>query len=163
MTRILVLAAVAVAAVVTVAAVALVGYVGSSSTSATRSVTVTGTLATSDGAVATSNVELAAECCGAHRRHAHGARAHHRRALKFDTTTLSAKAGTVHIGMKNPSSTSVKHGIAVEGNGVDTVGEIVRPGWTSILTVRVTAGKYTFYCPVPGHRRAGMQGTLTVT
>jgi uncharacterized cupredoxin-like copper-binding protein len=162
MTRILVLAAaVAVTAVVTVAAVALVGYAGSSSTSA--SVTVTVTLPTSDVAVGASNVELAAECCGAHRRHARGARAHHRRALKFDTKTLSAKAGTVHIGMKNPSSSSVKHGIAVEGNGVDTVGEIVGPGWTSILTVRVTAGKYTFYCPVPGHRRAGMQGTLTVT
>ena len=23
-------------------------------------------------------------------------------------------------------------------------------------------GKYTFYCDIPGHRAAGMQGTLTV-
>ena len=25
------------------------------------------------------------------------------------------------------------------------------------------AGAYTFYCAVPGHRQAGMQGTINVT
>ena len=27
----------------------------------------------------------------------------------------------------------------------------------------LAAGKYVFYCTVPGHREAGMQGNLTVT
>jgi plastocyanin len=31
------------------------------------------------------------------------------------------------------------------------------------FSVTLTAGKYTYYCSVPGHRQAGMQGTLTVT
>jgi uncharacterized cupredoxin-like copper-binding protein len=38
----------------------------------------------------------------------------------------------------------------------------VNPGKTSTMTLTLKAGKYTFYCPVPGHRQLGMKGTLTV-
>ena len=82
-------------------------------------------------------------------------------ALKFNTKTLSAKAGTVTIAMHNPAP--LQHGIADEGNGVDKDGKIVGQGGTSVLALQLKAGTYTFYCPVPGHRQAGMQGTLTVT
>jgi uncharacterized cupredoxin-like copper-binding protein len=30
------------------------------------------------------------------------------------------------------------------------------------VTVDLKAGKYEFYCPVDGHKQAGMKGTLTV-
>jgi uncharacterized cupredoxin-like copper-binding protein len=125
---------------VAVAAVALAGC-GSSSSTTTKSATKSVTLSTS-GAHA---VKLSADPS----------------ALKFNTTTLSAKAGTVTITMNNPAP--LEHGIAVEGNGVDKDGKIVGQGGTSVLAVQLKAGKYTFFCPVPGHRQAGMQGTLTVT
>ena len=82
--------------------------------------------------------------------------------MAFDTTTLTAKAGTVTISMKNPSTTGMAHGIAVQGNGVDKDGPTVQPGEMSTVTVTLKPGTYTYYCPVAGHEAAGMKGTLTV-
>jgi plastocyanin len=82
-------------------------------------------------------------------------------ALKFDTSTLKAKAGTVTLQMSNPSG--IPHAIAVEGNGVDKDGKTVGNGGTSTVTVKLKPGKYEFYCPVDSHKQAGMKGTLTVS
>ena len=63
--------------------------------------------------------------------------------------------------MDNPSS--VPHAIAVEGNGVDQAGETVEKDGVSKVTVDLKPGTYTFYCPVDGHKAAGMEGKLTVS
>lgn len=83
--------------------------------------------------------------------------------LKFDKSTLTAKAGKVTIVMDNPSSSGLPHAIGVEGNGVDKDGATASPGSTSTVTVTLKPGTYDFYCPVDGHRAAGMQGKLTVS
>ena len=136
------------------AALAIAGCGGSSNSSSSSSsaaspppATTTPTTASSGGSSggASSNVQVAADPGGA---------------LKFDKSALSAKAGNVTITMSNPSS--VPHGIGVTGNGVDKDGQVVNQGAKSTITVSLKPGKYTFYCPVPGHRQAGMQGTLTV-
>jgi uncharacterized cupredoxin-like copper-binding protein len=80
--------------------------------------------------------------------------------LKFDKSSLTGKAGKVTFAMDNPSS--VPHAIAVEGNGVDQKANTVQQGGVSKLTVDLKPGKYVFYCPVDGHKDAGMKGTLTV-
>ncbi|GAC1316135.1 MAG: hypothetical protein NVSMB25_01260 [Thermoleophilaceae bacterium] len=80
--------------------------------------------------------------------------------LKFDKQQASATAGAVTIKFQNPSA--VDHGVSIEGNGVDREGKVVGKGASTTLTLNLKAGTYTFYCPVPGHRQAGMQGTLTV-
>jgi uncharacterized cupredoxin-like copper-binding protein len=83
--------------------------------------------------------------------------------LSFDRKTLSAKAGTVTISMANPSGDSQPHGVAITGaGGVAKSGQVVQPGGTSTVSLKLRPGRYTFYCPVPGHRQAGMEGTLTV-
>lgn len=84
-------------------------------------------------------------------------------ALKFAPAKLTAKAGAVTINMVNPSSTGAPHGVAVEGNGVDKDSKIIQPGEKTSLTVTLKPGTYSFYCPVPGHKQAGMIGVLTVT
>jgi plastocyanin len=80
--------------------------------------------------------------------------------LKFDKSSLSAKAGKVTITMDNPSP--VQHAIAIEGNGVSQSGSTVGKGGKSTATASVKPGTYTFFCPVDGHKAAGMTGTLTV-
>jgi plastocyanin len=80
--------------------------------------------------------------------------------LKFDKKTLQAKTGKVTITMANPSQ--LTHSVAIEGNGVDAEGQVVGPKGTSTASATLKPGTYTFYCTVPGHRQAGMQGTLTV-
>jgi plastocyanin len=80
-------------------------------------------------------------------------------ALKFDKSTLQAKSGSVTIDFSNMSTTP--HAVAVEGHGLDKDGKIITGAKTS-LTVNLKPGKYVFYCPVDGHRQAGMQGSLVV-
>jgi plastocyanin len=81
--------------------------------------------------------------------------------LAYTTTEASAEAGKVTIDFKNPQS--LTHDVAVESSGGEEVGktELIGEGETS-TTVNLKPGKYTFYCSVPGHREAGMEGTLTV-
>jgi plastocyanin len=81
-------------------------------------------------------------------------------ALKFDKSSLTAKAGKVTIVMDNPSS--LPHAIEVEGNGMEIKGDTVMKGGVSKASGKLKAGNYEFYCPVDGHKQAGMKGTLTV-
>mgnify|MGYP000623786682 CR=1 FL=1 len=80
--------------------------------------------------------------------------------LLYDASAATATPGSLTIVSINKSS--VQHNIALQGAGVNAIGPIVSGGGTSKISVTVAAGKYTFYCSVPGHRQAGMVGTLTV-
>jgi len=81
--------------------------------------------------------------------------------LAYTTTEATAKAGKVTINFKNPQS--LTHDVAIEGSNGEEVGktDLIADESTS-TTVNLKPGTYTFYCTVPGHREAGMEGTLTV-
>lgn len=81
-------------------------------------------------------------------------------ALAYNTTKLTAKAGQVTIDFKNPAP--IPHNVVIEENGKELSGfEPIAEGEES-ETAELKPGTYTFYCSVPGHREAGMEGTLTV-
>jgi plastocyanin len=81
--------------------------------------------------------------------------------LRFDKNTLSAPAGGVRITLNNPAP--VPHNVSLEGpGGLNKQGPTVQKGGASEVQATLKAGTYTYYCSVPGHRQAGMQGTLTV-
>jgi plastocyanin len=81
-------------------------------------------------------------------------------ALYFVFADATAPAGQLTI--TSPNESSVDHNIAVEGNGVDEKGPVVKNGGVSEIEVNLDAGEYAFYCSVEGHREGGMEGTLTV-
>jgi plastocyanin len=81
--------------------------------------------------------------------------------LRYNTKQLSAKAGTVSITMTNMSP--LEHNVTV-AEGSKVLGATPTfVGGTRTLTLKLKPGKYTFYCSVPGHRQAGMEGTLNVS
>jgi len=81
--------------------------------------------------------------------------------LAYTTTEATAKAGKVTIDFNNPQG--LTHDVAIEDEGGETVGQtdLIAEEETS-TTANLKPGTYTFYCTVPGHREAGMEGTLTV-
>lgn len=83
--------------------------------------------------------------------------------MRFSRSRITiGHGGRITFRMTNPRTSGDRHGIAIQGRRLDRDGRIVRPGRTSTLTVRVRKGRYTFFCPVPGHRALGMKGTLIV-
>jgi plastocyanin len=87
--------------------------------------------------------------------------------LAYTASKAEATAGAVTVTMSNMSG--VSHNIAIEEgeNGATQKGapigasSFISKGSTSV-TVKLKPGKYTFFCQAPGHRAAGMYGTLTV-
>ncbi|HEX5594384.1 MAG TPA: plastocyanin/azurin family copper-binding protein [Solirubrobacterales bacterium] len=81
--------------------------------------------------------------------------------LAFTTDTISAKAGKDTVNFTN--SSPVPHDVRIEDESGKEVGgtEVLSEGAES-AEVELKPGTYTYFCSVPGHRQAGMEGTLTV-
>jgi len=82
--------------------------------------------------------------------------------LAYVQKEAKAKAGQVSIDFNNPQTLS--HDVAVEDSSGKELGktELVAQGSSTGTIGTLKPGKYTFFCTVPGHREAGMEGTLTV-
>jgi uncharacterized cupredoxin-like copper-binding protein len=81
--------------------------------------------------------------------------------LSYDTKTLSAKAGSVTITMTN--SSPVEHNVTIAQGSRILGATPTFTGSSKTLALKLKPGTYEFYCSVPGHRQAGMEGTLTVS
>lgn len=81
--------------------------------------------------------------------------------LAFTSEEITAEAGKDTIDFTNESP--VPHDVVIEDeNGKELGGvEVIQEGSDS-GEVELKPGTYTFFCSVPGHRQAGMEGTLTV-
>lgn len=87
--------------------------------------------------------------------------------LSYVTKQASATPGSVSISM--PNTSGVSHNIAIEagsheasGPGPVVAASLFVTKGTASIKVALKPGAYTFFCQAPGHRAAGMFGTLTV-
>jgi plastocyanin len=87
--------------------------------------------------------------------------------LAYVSSKATAESGAVTIEMPNMSG--VSHNIAIEegSHGATAVGTAIGASsfvskGTATLKVTLKPGTYTYFCEAPGHRAAGMWGTLTV-
>jgi plastocyanin len=78
--------------------------------------------------------------------------------IDFESAPETLPAGENEI-------TIVNNGQAVHDVTFEEIGDVVvvsaAGGETVSGTVTLEAGEHTYYCSVPGHRQAGMEGTLT--
>jgi plastocyanin len=81
--------------------------------------------------------------------------------LAYNQKSASTTAGTDTISFDNVQAQD--HDVKIEDSSGAEVGgtDLVASG-TATATVDLQPGSYTFFCSVPGHREAGMEGTLTV-
>ncbi len=73
---------------------------------------------------------------------------------------ITLKAGTVRFVLTN-EGTKI-HDFQVSREDFDKKSKRVGVGKSRIFEVTLEAGEYDFFCPISGHRRKGMEGTLTV-
>lgn len=125
---------------------ALAGCGGSSSTTGTTAATSASTATATAPAAAGEHLSLEANREGQ---------------LKYNKTSLTAKAGEVSIDFTNMAP--LDHNVTLESSSGATLGATPTfSGGTKALTLDLKPGVYKFFCSVPGHRMAGMEGTLTV-
>lgn len=79
----------------------------------------------------------------------------------FEPSQVEAEAGTISISMTTEGG---PHTFTVElEEGAETVVQVFGPSEPATGEFELEAGTYTFFCAIPGHREAGMVGTLTVS
>ena len=82
--------------------------------------------------------------------------------VKFSTKSLSGRAGRVAVRMTNHDL--FWHTFTIDSDLPGTYVNMAVPvGATRRASFNLDPGTYTFYCAIPGHRRAGMHGTLTIS
>lgn len=81
--------------------------------------------------------------------------------LRYDQKLVRAHPGKIKIVFLNRSA--LKHNVNVELGEREFGKTATVTRATTSMVVTLKAGKYNFYCSVPGHEDAGMHGTLIVS
>ena len=77
-------------------------------------------------------------------------------------SATSAKAGSVTFVVHNAGK--ISHRLDLAGGGLSKTVALatIKPGTTRKVTVKLSGGKVSLWCPVPGHAALGMKTSLKV-
>jgi uncharacterized cupredoxin-like copper-binding protein len=78
--------------------------------------------------------------------------------IYFEPSEVTIPANT-DVTVNLPNEGVTPHNFAIDALGIDVD---IAPGATEQVVINAPAGEYEYYCNVPGHKQAGMVGTLTV-
>jgi plastocyanin len=78
--------------------------------------------------------------------------------IYFEPAELTIPADT-DVPMSLPNAGAAPHNFSIDELGISVD---IAPGATEETVINAPAGEYEYYCNVPGHKPAGMLGTLTV-
>ena len=78
----------------------------------------------------------------------------------YEEDSLEAPAGNVAVAFTNDAP--VGHDVVFEQDGSEVARSSVLTGGSETVGFKAKPGEYTYFCSLPGHREAGMEGTLTV-
>lgn len=81
-------------------------------------------------------------------------------AFEFVPSDPAAEAGEITVALT--CEQALQHDFVVETETEDVTVAECGGGETSVGSIELEASAYTFFCSIPGHRQAGMEGTLTV-
>lgn len=80
--------------------------------------------------------------------------------IAYESAPEALPTGDVDVRLENEGV--IEHNVVIEELDDELILE-APGGGTDEATVSFEAGDYTYYCSIPGHREAGMEGTLTVS
>lgn len=79
----------------------------------------------------------------------------------FTVSAAEAPAGKVKIELWNPQQ--APHNVVIEdAKGKQAAKTYLLSEAVETITAKLKPGKYTFFCEFSGHRKAGMEGPLTI-
>jgi uncharacterized cupredoxin-like copper-binding protein len=83
--------------------------------------------------------------------------------LKYEPATVTARAGApIHVTLDD-SGAALVHDFVIDNAGGKEFKIEAQPHGRATGDMTLPAGTYQFYCSQPGHKEAGMVGTLTVS
>ena len=77
--------------------------------------------------------------------------------IAYEDAPATVPAGGATFALDNQGA--VVHNVVVEET--DTLVVEAEGGQSDVGDISLEPGEYTYYCDIPGHRAAGMEGTLT--
>jgi hypothetical protein len=80
--------------------------------------------------------------------------------IAYEDPPTEAPSGLLGITIENQGN--LPHDVVFEGENNEEPVVHADGGETDQGTIELQPGDYVFYCSIPGHRAAGMEGTLTV-